>query len=943
MKLSILSLCLVNYINLYYKNLILLRLFVTLLFTMISLITAAQQFGGNPTSMKWKQINSDTARVIFPYGIEESAREVAETIHQLARQSHYSIGPRIRKINVVLQNQTILSNGYVALGPYRSEFYLTPRQNNFELGSLPWHQSLALHEYRHVQQYNNFKTGISKAAHYLFGEQGQALANALVIPDWFFEGDAVYQETYFSNQGRGRIPYFHNSPRSVWASDKKYSWLKWRNGSLRDMLPNHYQLGYMITHYGYQQYGDSIWQKITQDAATYKNIFYPFQKAVYRYTGESFSTVKDKALISFSAQIQKLSDSASRYGNAHKHFNADHEFPQWVNDSTIIYLKSSYKKIPAFYTRNIYSGKENKLANKSISTDNYFSFRNGKIVYSSYSPDPRWGWKNYGEIKILDVHTGKEYKATSKTKYLSPDINNDGQLIVAVHADPSGRHNLHLLNTTHENEIKEIPNPSDFIITQPKFYCNDSIIATVRNNLGEIALAIFDFNGKYELLTPFSFNIIGYPQVNGDTINFTMSTNGQDRMFSIVKRESYIFYPEFPNYHTGDYHHSTYNNKHAWMTYTAVGWHVINGGGRFEKITLNKDSLINPDNLITNSVSGNYAISKYRKSYKLFNFHSWRPYINDPEYSFSILGENVLNTFQSDIYINYNRNEQFKELGASLAYADLFPIIRGGGSIIIDRNYSDSIGTTTWNESSVYAGINIPLSFTKGTFYKYLNPSVSIHNKSIYYTGLSKDSNENKQFTFADLSLSFTNQQLKARQQIYPRFAQSISVRYRTIISKYQGNQLNINGVLYFPGLYTNHSLVLQAAYQSRDSLRQYAFSNILPLSRGYRSVNFPHMWRIGFNYHFPIIYPDAGFANIFYLLRVRGNLFYDYSELKRHGSGDNYPLRSTGIELFFDAKWWNQLPLSFGIRYSKLTDAGLVGMKNHQWEFILPLTILNR
>ena len=42
----------------------------------------------------------------------------------------------------------------------------------------------------------------------LFGENGRALANAAAIPDWFFEGDAVYNETLMSTQGRGRLPYF---------------------------------------------------------------------------------------------------------------------------------------------------------------------------------------------------------------------------------------------------------------------------------------------------------------------------------------------------------------------------------------------------------------------------------------------------------------------------------------------------------------------------------------------------------------------------------------------------------------------------------------------------------------------------------------------------------------------------------------------------------------
>ena len=74
----------------------------------------------------------------------------------------------------------------MALGPFRSEFYLIPGTNIFDFGSLPWHENLAIHEYRHAQQYNNFNNGLSRAFRFVLGQQGQALANALSVPDWFF-------------------------------------------------------------------------------------------------------------------------------------------------------------------------------------------------------------------------------------------------------------------------------------------------------------------------------------------------------------------------------------------------------------------------------------------------------------------------------------------------------------------------------------------------------------------------------------------------------------------------------------------------------------------------------------------------------------------------------------------------------------------------------------
>ncbi|MEO5781950.1 MAG: hypothetical protein ABIQ07_01685, partial [Ginsengibacter sp.] len=226
----------------------------------------AQQFGGNPPSIKWIQVNTPSARIIFPQQMDSSAIRISNIISYLDKSTQNTIGTRQRKINLVLQNQTTISNAYVGLGPYRSEFFLTPLQNSFELGSLQWADQLAIHEFRHVQQYNNFNVGLSNLLRTLFGDEGQTLANNAAIPNWFFEGDAVFNETNVSMQGRGRLPFFYKDYRSLWQADKNYSWMKLRNGSYKDFIPDHYALGYLLVAYGREKYGDDFWKNVTHDA-----------------------------------------------------------------------------------------------------------------------------------------------------------------------------------------------------------------------------------------------------------------------------------------------------------------------------------------------------------------------------------------------------------------------------------------------------------------------------------------------------------------------------------------------------------------------------------------------------------------------------------------------------------------------------------------------------
>lgn len=126
----------------------------------------AQVFGGNPPSVKWHQVNTPASRIIFPAGIDTTAKRVSNIISYIRNEQD---GKPTKKINIVLQNQTTISNGYVSLGPYRSEFYLTPPQNSFSTGSIPWADYLSIHEYRHAEQYSDFNVGLSKTMRVLFG------------------------------------------------------------------------------------------------------------------------------------------------------------------------------------------------------------------------------------------------------------------------------------------------------------------------------------------------------------------------------------------------------------------------------------------------------------------------------------------------------------------------------------------------------------------------------------------------------------------------------------------------------------------------------------------------------------------------------------------------------------------------------------------------------
>jgi len=927
------------------------RLIFTILLITASNYTFSQVFGGNPSSIKWKKIDLASTNIIFPAGRDSSAERSANIIHFINERSK-SQGNKSPKVSIVFQNQNTIANGYVGLGPFRSEFFLTPDQNSFELGSIPSVDQLTVHEYRHIQQYNSFNVGLSHLMHVLFGQEGQALANNTAIPNWFFEGDAVFAETRFTEQGRGRLPFFYHGFSALWNENRNYTWMKLRNGSFKDFVPDHYPLGYMLVAYGNEKYGEDFWPNVTHDAAAFKNIFYPFQKAIKRYSGENYKNFRQNAT-NFFKDTFKTKDASVSKGRF-----ISEEYPSFISNDSILFIESGFKQIPFFVVKDEKNPK--KVRTQDYTLDNYFSYKNGKIVYASVRPDIRWGYRIYNDLRIIDLKTGAERSITKKTRYFSPDLSEDGKTIIAVNQAVNGNTNLEILNSETGKLVRSLPNPQKLFYTYPKYYGN-KIITAVRNSKGEMSLAIINADtDSTEILLPFTFNVIGFPAIQNDTIYFSCSYFNNDELFAFTLLDKKLWKINAENsIGKGKYYPTVSETKIAWSSFTSKGYKIRTSSKsdvNFQPVNIatletsaNRDfgiTVLQSESRDQLSQVGNedFQISKYKKSNGLFHFHSIEPAVNDPDYSLTWISENILNTMQSSISLGYNRAEKSKSIDFVATYAALFPFLSAGMNYNIDRKTIFHGETVSFNELQPYAGISVPLNFSKNRFFRYLNfTSQYVYNESSF-TGLYKDSIGSISYSYLNNFFSFTNQVQKAKQQIFPRFAQSVSLSYKTALSKFEGQQFLVQGNFYFPGILKTHSVVFGGGFLLKDSLRQVSFSSNFPFSRGYQAVNLFRMNEFSINYHLPLAYPDAGFANILYFLRVKANLFYDQTHVKEFKISNrifNQYFRSAGAEITFDTKWWNQAEISFGFRYSYLLDEDTFGgTGRNRWELILPVNI---
>ena len=484
----------------------------------------------------------------------------------------------------------------------------------------------------------------------------------------------------------------------------------------------------------------------------------------------------------------------------------------------------------------------------------------------------------------------------------------------------------------------------------------------VRTATGRMAIVLIDTeNGEHEFITCAAIAVMGYPVVQHDTVYFTAAGATTDELFavSLTDKKLYKLVNGSPE-GIGSYQPAIGNNTLSYASFTSYGF-------RIQGTNLSNLKWEPVENPIVSTAQGgidytkekgaavlpgiqpsSVAATSYSKDFHLFNFHSLLPYISDPDYTLSIVGENVLNTMESEVFLGYNRNEGYKQLGLNMTYGGWFPHINIGGNYVFDRKDVVSLNKPLyWNEANVNGGLSLPLNLSKGRSLAFLNMGADYVYKNVTYTGYYKDSVAGSSFTYLNSYLTFTHQVQQARQHIYPRVAQSFYFNYRRAIQHAEANQLLLSGSFYWPGLFTNHSFVVNVAYQTRDTLNQYRFSNSFPFSRGYESPNLRNLFRWGVNYHFPLAYPDAGIGNIVYFLRIRANAFYDHTIGKvayTNGQRINTDFRSTGGEIFFDTKWWNELPINFGFRYSHLLDRDMFGgTGSERFEFILPVNLFQR
>jgi hypothetical protein len=215
---------------------------------------------------------------------------------------------------------------------------------------------------------------------------------------------------------------------------------------------------------------------------------------------------------------------------------------------------------------------------------------------------------------------------------------------------------------------------------------NDSqVVSAARHPDGTMALVRVELHsGETNNLTPFSYQVLGYPYVSGNQVYFSMMGGEGQRSTDQVYRVdcSTKIIERVAGANTGIYHPTVdVNGRLVASAFTASGQQLFSGSTRTPSSMSGRITGQIPDMIgstDTGRLIGAYSlygtvvnpqpVTRVPSTFRLFNFHSARPFSEDPEWGYRIYGDNILSTFTNTLTLSYNRNEGSNTFGYDFAW-----------------------------------------------------------------------------------------------------------------------------------------------------------------------------------------------------------------------------------------------------------------------------------
>jgi len=907
-------------------------------------------------------------------------------MEELYKPVSQSLGITPKKISIILQNHNSISNGFVSQTPRRSEFFTMPTQDYNFAGMLDWMDLLAVHEFRHVAQFDKSLTKFNKAVFYVLGYNASSSLAHIAVPEWFWEGDAVVIETALTKGGRGRIPNFGMLMRTNTLERGTFNYYRQYLRSFKYQVQDHYTFGYYMTSYLRNHYGDKIISETTKQAWAWPFIPFRFSNRIKKYSGKSLLQNYKSMMVELDSlwrkQINKRNFSRYnqinfRYSNAY----TDYSYPQYLNDGSIVSLKSGIGDIPTFVKFD-QSGKDKKVSVPGIiNSTGMLSVANDIIAWNEIEFDPRWGNQTYSVLKIYDLKNKKIRRVSRKSRYSSAALSPDGNVIATVETTHDSKYKIVIIDTETGNVIGEIPNPQNYFFQNPRWSDDGSKIVAVKQSKAGKTIWIYDLESSSgEDLWKLSFENVGYPVLHKKYVFYNSPLDGLDNVYAIhieTKERFRVTSGKFGSYNAvisneGD--KILYNNfskdgfdvveidfdSSSWVPVNQI---IPNPENYFESVAMQEGNI----NIVDSVKDESFPVKRYHLGAKILNPYSWGPILEstDLDLFIGISSKDIMGTSVLDLGYQFNANEETGQWIGNFSYQGIYPVLNARGYIgnrAVTERFAmrddggniigDTLSRVTWDERGFLLGAELPFKLTRSKYlqdlrfgfnynYSYVKDYTSY--ESLRYPDMQADGS----LLSNEYYFSYRRMLRTSKRDLYGKFGQFLYLQYENTpwkASKYEGEMFAAQLRLFFPGLFKHHSFNYRIGYQwqlyDRNNNDIYLFNSPIFWTRGYSYRIFDNYLNNSFNYAFPVIYPDLPIWSLLNIQRIYTNFFVDVgrgyiNERPLEGIPEqiNY-YRSVGVEVSFDFNVMRFLSMfNMGFRYVYAIDNE---NNPHQWSLLI-------
>ncbi len=872
--------------------------FSNLLSVVLVLFTSVQLLGQPLVPTQWHRIRTPHLDIIFKGNMSREAQRMANTLEYLYAPLFHPLEIQNKRTALILNNQKVCKNALAQLAPCKMSFNTFPPQDYNFTGSNDWLHVLATHEFRHAAQHATLQRNFNRLAYILGGELFLGGSITAIVPLWLLEGDAVDRETELTASGRGRIPYFFLRYKINLLTHKKCGYNKYRLGSFKHPLPNHYLTGYLLTAHLRSNYGDAILTNIFR-----KNTLpMPLPMAIKKNTGRSISQIcKDMNQVlqtHWQKQLEGLElTETARLNPRNRADYIDYRYPQLDQKGHVIVLKSGIGTVTQFVALDRNKCPRKILIPGNIDANISFSVAQNRIVWIEEIPDARWKDRSYGVIKRYDTQKKRLKTLTHRSRYGSAELSPDATKIVAFESDERYNHQLVILDAENGQVLQRLPNPDNHFYLTPKWSEDGKHILVIKNVRQRVTIALINIStGETQDLLPYSTEPLGCPVMKGHYVLYNSAYSGIDNIYAIdlaTCQRYQVTSSQYGAYHpsiSADNQWLLFNNfteegmDAVTIPFTPQQWTPL---AQIEKRAVHAYAPTaakeGSSDFLAHIPKHTYFVERYHPWQHTLNIHSWLTFnrillnTEDPQ-KFSqylqqvdldiIRSENLLDTTKVVVNYLHNFKEKLGQVDVKVSYQGWYPIISLTGRL------QGSYQKIQTYHRFLFLKLEIPWTLQHGQYtYKPSIATVStLHNNAhtTWYTQTYKG--------------GVSRHSEKSPKDIYVPWAQEGTVKYEH--TPYGGDNRSLksstelNAILHFPGLAKHHSLRWDLQYtHASEAFKQSTIEKELrtmPLG-WYDCIRQLCKKSISASvrYALPICYPDWGISSFLYVKRLRAETGY--------------------------------------------------------------------